>query len=120
MTKPIEKNYGKLFQPDAANSFIWHVIPKNHKAGTAASFVGTKTPDPSNLINQGFILVNPVQMGRYDESGCYHTYKPPVDGVAPGKYVRVLQDHELKDAKNQYERNKIYQRHGMQGRELKV
>ena len=32
---------------------------------------------------------------------------PPIEGVAPGKYVRVLQEHELEDAKNQYERDKI-------------
>ena len=42
-------------------------------------------------------------MGKYDDFGWYYTFKPGVDGVFPGKYVRVIQDHELKEAKKQYE-----------------
>tara|TARA_R100001443_G_scaffold27309_2_gene40579 strand:- start:260 stop:583 length:324 start_codon:yes stop_codon:yes gene_type:complete len=103
MTNAITRTFGKLYDPNAAGKYVWHVIPKNYKAGTAASFVGTGTPDPTNLLNQGFVLVNPVQMGKYDDFGWYYTFKPPVDGVVPGKYVRVIQDHELKEAKKQYE-----------------
>ena len=119
MAKPVERNYGKLYDPDSKNTFVWHVVPKNFKSGTASSYVGTTTPSPQSLINQ-FVLVNPVQVGRYDEDGFYYTYKPPIEGVTPGKYVRVLQEHEIKDAKNQFERNRIYERHGVQGRALKV
>jgi len=121
MTKEVEKNYGKLYDPTAANTFVWHVVPKNYKAGTAASFVGTRTADPTNLINQGFTLVSPVQMGRYDEHGYYHTYKPPVEGCFPGKYIQVLQGQAAIDAKNQYERRKIYERYpAKEGMEVSV
>ena len=121
MTKKIERNYGKLYDPASADRFVWHVVPKNYKAGTAATFVGTRSPDPTNLLNQGFVLVSPVQMGRYDQDGFYHTYKPPIEGVVPGKYVRVLQDHDLKGAKNQYERKKIYERYpAKEGMEVNV
>ena len=111
MTNGIERSYGKLYDPSAADTFIWNVVPKNYKAGTAATYVATRHPDPMPLVNQGFVLVNSVQMGRYDQDGFYHTYKPPVEGVVVGKYVRVLQDHEVIDAKNQYDRKKIYDRY---------
>lgn len=119
MAKPVERNYGKLYDPNSKDTFVWHVVPKNFKAGTASSYVGTITPNPQSLINQ-FVLVNPVVVGRYDQDGFYHTYKPPIEGVAPGKYVRVLQEHEVKDAQNQFERNRIYERHGVQGKALNV
>lgn len=121
MTKKVERNYGKLYDPPSANTFVWHVVPKNYKAGTAATYVATRNPDPMPLVNQGFVLVNSVQMGRYDQDGFYHTYKPPVEGVVVGKYVRVLQDHEVQDAKNQYDRKKVYERYpAKEGMELSV
>jgi hypothetical protein len=52
----------------------------------------------------------------YDEDGFYHTYKPPIDGICPGKYVRVLDDEQVRTAKDKYESDKIYARHG--GRKL--
>ena len=116
-----EKNYGKLYDPSSADSFVWHMIPKNHKAGTPPSFLLTREPSPKPFEERGYTLVNPVQLGMYDKDGFYHTYKPPIEGVAPGKYVRVLQEHELEDAKNQYERDKINRRHGAKpGMELAV
>ena len=102
-----DKNYGKLYDPNASDSFVWHMIPKNHKAGTPPSFLLTREPSAKPFEERGYTLVNPVQLGMYDKFGYYHTYKPPIEGVAPGKYVRVLQEHELEDAKNQYEKNLI-------------
>jgi len=102
-----EKSYGKLYDPNSSDSFVWHMIPKNHKAGTPPSFLLTREPSAKPFEERGYTLVNPVQLGMYDKFGYYHTYKPPIEGVAPGKYVRVLQEHELEDAKNQYEKNLI-------------
>ena len=107
MSEMPDKNYGKLYDPNASDSFVWHMIPKNHKAGTPPSFLLTREPSAKPFEERGYTLVNPVQLGMYDKFGYYHTYKPPIEGVAPGKYVRVLQEHELEDAKNQYEKNLI-------------
>ena len=116
-----EKNYGKLYDPNSSDSFVWHMIPKNHKAGTPPSFLLTREPSPKPFEERGYTLVNPVQLGMYDKDGFYYTYKPPIEGVAPGKYVRVLQEHELQDAKNQYERDKINRKYGAKpGMELAV
>tara|TARA_R100000234_G_scaffold119782_1_gene103748 strand:+ start:579 stop:908 length:330 start_codon:yes stop_codon:yes gene_type:complete len=108
----------KLYDPDCANSYVWNMIAKNHKAGTATSYLLTQTPSPKAYEERGYVLVNPVQMGRYDEEGCYHTYKPPVDGCFPGKYARVPLG---KDYKKEYERQKIYDRYpAKDGKELQV
>ena len=121
MTNKIERNYGKLYDPPSANTFIWHVIPKGYKPGTATSYERTGSPDPQGLTSRGFTLVNPVQMGRYDENGYYHTYKPGVEGCFPGKYVQVLKGEDAIDAKNQYERKKIYERYpAKEGMEVNV
>ena len=121
MTNKVERNYGKLYEPDSANTFIWHVIPKGYKPGTATSYERTGSCDSQSLTSRGFTLVNSVQMGRYDENGYYHTYKPGVENCFPGKYVQVLKGEDAIDAKNQYERNKINVRWAAkEGKALKV
>jgi hypothetical protein len=106
----------KLYDPECANSWVWQMVPKNHKPGTPCTYQLTSTPSPKAYEERGYILINPVQLGMYDEHGYYMTYKPPVEGIFPGKYVRVLQDHQLEKAKDKYESDKIYARHG--GRKL--
>ena len=100
------------YDPQRKDSFVWPMIPKNAKPGSQTSYKLTKFPNPSTWEQRGYELAGPCQMGRYDEEGFYHTYKPPVEGCFPGKYVRVLQKDQLEKAKNDYERDVINRRYG--------
>tara|TARA_R100000458_G_C8244671_1_gene222898 strand:+ start:30 stop:395 length:366 start_codon:yes stop_codon:yes gene_type:complete len=93
-------------------TFVWPCTPKNYRPGQPTSFVLTKEPSAKAAESQGYTLAGPCQLGMYDEDGFYHTYKPPIEGICPGKYVRVLDDEQAKSAKVKYESDQIYARHG--------
>lgn len=81
----------KLFSPDLKNQFVFAVLPKASKEGTAPAFrpVDALDFDEAERKLDKFQLRNayPYPMGRYDEFGRYMIYKPPIDGVTPGRFV---------------------------------
>lgn len=81
----------KLFNPDLKNQFVLAVLPKASKEGTAPAFrpVDALDFDEAERKLDKFQLRNvyPYPMGRYDEFGRYMVYKPPIDGVTPGRFV---------------------------------
>lgn len=81
----------KLFSPDTKNQFVFAVLPKAAKEGTAPAYrtVDAYDFEEANRKLEKFQLRNayPYPVGRYDEFGRYMTYKPPVEGVTPGRFV---------------------------------
>ena len=80
----------KLFEPEAAEHFVFAVVPMNAKHTDLPSFKAVRAGDVESALNQLDGRVRPAApycMGRYDHVGRYATYCPPVDGVAPGKFI---------------------------------
>mgnify|MGYP003117535147 CR=1 FL=1 len=81
----------KLYQPEAAESFVFAVVPMNAREGTAPEFKAVRAGDVESALNQLDAAKQrnaaPHCMGRYDHLGRYETYCPPVDGVKPGKFL---------------------------------
>ena len=111
----------KLYDPNCVHrdetghprpTFVWPCTAKNYRPGQNTTFVLTKEPSAKAAESQGYTLAGPCQLGMYDEDGFYHTYKPPIDGICPGKYVRVLDDEQVRTAKAKYESEKLYARYG--------
>ena len=81
----------KLYYPEAADKFVFAVTGKSDREGSAPKYMAGHGPDIesalNDLVKQGWKPAAPHCMGRYDDFGRYCTYKPPVDGIAPGKFV---------------------------------
>lgn len=77
----------KLFSPDTRNQFVFAVLPKAAKEGTAPAFrtVDADDFDEANRKLDKFQLRNayPYPIGRYDEFGRYMTYKPQSKASLP-------------------------------------
>ena len=103
----------KLFNPESAGHFIYAVLPKTAREGTAPSYqaiAGTSFDDCEQRIERnGSRSVYPYPMGRYDDKGRYETYRPGIEGVRPGIFtIHPLAAEEEKT----YERDLMYRRHG--------
>ena len=105
-------NYSKLYDPEKANQYVWPMTPKAYKPGQSTSYQFTENPDPGKWEMQGFVMAGPCQVGMYDDEGFYCTYQPPVEGVRPGKYYRVLHGKQIEEAKTIYERDRTYAKYG--------
>jgi len=81
----------KLFSPESRNQFVFAVLPKAAKEGTAPAFrtVDADDFDEAQRKLDKFQLRNayPYCVGRYDEFGRYMTHKPAIEGVRPGRFV---------------------------------
>lgn len=81
----------KLFDTREINQFVFAVVSKNAREGTPPEFkcCGTDSIEScEKLIEQkGQRNAYPHCMGRYDEKGRYCIYKPPLEGVSPGRFV---------------------------------
>lgn len=81
----------KLFQPREAGKYVYAVTAKKSSPGQAAQYVAVQAGDHEGaetaLSHDGLVNCYPHPMGRYDEQGRYCTYKPPIDGIAAGRYV---------------------------------
>lgn len=81
----------KLFSPETKNHFVFAVLPKAAKEGTAPAFRTVDAYDfeeaERKLDKYQLRSAYPYVMGRYDEFGRYMTYKPPVEGSSPGRFV---------------------------------
>lgn len=81
----------KLFDKEAPNRFVCAVVPKAAREGVAPTYVAIQANDIESALNQIDTKQQrhayPYVMGRYDDRGCYMVYKPPIDGVTPGRFV---------------------------------
>lgn len=84
----------KLFNPKTPNAFVIAAVPTNARDGVAPTYVAVtatavEDAEASLLADKKAPMRNayPYVMGRYDERGCYMVYKPPIDGITPGRFV---------------------------------
>ena len=93
----------KLFEPEAADSFVYAVVPTNAKEGAQPDFKCIRAGDMESALNQMDGRVRPAApycMGRFDHVGRYCTYCPPVEGIMPGRFVlHPMADAEYKDSR---------------------
>jgi len=102
----------KLYDPNVANSYVWPMTAKNAKPGQPTTYQLTSEPSPKMWEERGYVMAGPCQIGMYDDEGFYRTYQSGVEGVRPGKYIRVLYGDALKNAKSDYESDRLYERYG--------
>ena len=107
-------NYSKLYRPDIDKlpAYVWPMTPKAYKPGQQTTYQLTHDPSPKNAELQGYVMAGPCQVGMYDDEGFFCTYQPPVEGVRPGKYYRVLHGEQIEEAKSNYERARTYAKYG--------
>ena len=81
----------KLYEPEAINAFVIACLPNQAREGTAPDYKAFVANDVEGALcqldAQKLRPVYPYVLGRYDEKGRYMTYKPPIDGVTPGRFV---------------------------------
>ena len=102
----------RLYDPNLADSYVWPMTAKNAKPGQPTTYQLTKEPSPKMWEERGYVMAGPCQIGMYDSEGFYATYMPPVEGVRPGKYIRVLYGDAVKTAQNDYECERMYEKYG--------
>ncbi len=102
----------KLYDPNLADRFVWPMTAKNAKPGQPTTYQFTKEPSPKMWEERGYVMAGPCQIGMFDSEGFYCTYCPGVDGKFPGRYRRVLYGDAVKNAQNNYERDRIYEKYG--------
>jgi hypothetical protein len=79
----------KLFEPEAADHFVFAVVPMSAREGAAAEYKAVYAGDMETALNQLDGRMRPAApycMGRYDHLGRYCTYTPAVEGIMPGKF----------------------------------
>ena len=91
----------KLFNPQNANGYVFAVVAKNAREGTAATYVCVNGASleacEASIDQKGQRNAYPYVVGRYDERGRYCVYKPAIEGVTPGRFVmHPLADEEFK------------------------
>ncbi len=96
----------KLYAPEHADKFVFAVIGKADREGSNAKFIAGSGGDAetalNDLVKQGWKPAAPHCMGRYDDFGRYCTYKPPVEGIFPGRFVIHPQAQDEFKAANRY------------------
>tara|TARA_E500000331_G_scaffold30486_2_gene25643 strand:+ start:2321 stop:2653 length:333 start_codon:yes stop_codon:yes gene_type:complete len=102
----------RLYDPNVADSYVWPMTAKNAKPGQPTTYQLTKEPSPKMWEERGYVMAGPCQVGMYDDEGFFRTYQSPVEGIRPGKYIRVLFGDALKTAKDDYESDRLYERYG--------
>ena len=101
-----------LYAPSKAGNYVWPMTAKNAKPGQQTTYQLTVEPSPKMWEERGYVMAGPCQIGMYDDEGFYRTYSPAVDGIRPGKYIRVLYGDALKTAKDDYESDRLYEKYG--------
>ena len=90
----------KLFEPEAAEHFVFAVVPLASKEGAMADYKAIRAGDIESALNQMDGRVRPAApycMGRFDHLGRYCTYCPSVEGVMPGRFgLHPMADAEYK------------------------
>ena len=76
----------KLFEPDAAESFVFAVVPMAAKEGVQPDYKCIRAGDMESALNQMDGRVRPAApycMGRFDHLGRYCTYCPLLRASCP-------------------------------------
>ena len=102
----------RLYDPERINQWVWPMTAKNAKPGQPTTYQFTTEPSPKMWEERGYVMAGPCQIGMFDDEGFYRTYQSPVDGIRPGKYIRVLYGDAVKNAQNNYERDRMYEKYG--------
>jgi hypothetical protein len=81
----------KLYDPRLLHQWVFAVVSQNAREGAQPTYV-TVTADSTESAEQQLHsqrLKNAYQhpMGKYDDMGRYCIYKPPIEGLLPGKFV---------------------------------
>lgn len=88
----------KLFAPEHSEKFVFAVTGKSDREGSASKYIaglgGDLETALNELVKQGWKPAAPHCIGRYDDFGRYCTYKPPVEGITPGRFVMHPLAHE--------------------------
>ena len=106
-------NYSKLYDPSKAGNYVWPMTAKNAKPGQQTTYQLTLEPSPKMWEERGYVMAGPCQCGMYrEEDGVYLTFCPGVEGIRPGKYIPVLSEEQINEAKSKYERDKTYAKYG--------
>ena len=81
----------KLYEPEAAERFVFAVVANNAKGASAAEYKAAPGPDIEtafqNNLGARYQSAAPHCVGRYDHLGRFETYCPPVEGIRPGRFV---------------------------------
>lgn len=81
----------KLYEPQAANHFVFATVSITAREGTAPDYKAISAQSIDAALNQldasRLRSAYPYPLGRYDEHGRYCTYTPPIEGVTPGRFV---------------------------------
>ena len=80
----------KLFEPEAAEHFVFAVVPMSAKEGAMPDYKCIRAGDMESALNQMDGRVRPAAphcTGRYDHLGRFCTYCPAIEGVLPGRFV---------------------------------
>ena len=97
----------KLFNRQEANQFVFAVVPKNAREGTPPDFktCGSDSIESceAHIDSKAMRNAYPHCMGRYDDKGRYCVYKPPIEGVGPGRFIV----HPLAEEAYQVERREL-------------
>lgn len=108
----------KLYNPEAKGQFVWAVSRLDDKArppktqyapDPSADWGGTKLKHQHSPVDD-----SGWPIGRYDDEGFYATHLPPVPGGEGSRGISRYVRHPLADdrAKQDYERDLMYERHG--------
>ena len=81
----------KLYNTKEINQFVFAVVPKNAREGAQPAFkcCGSDSIESceANIDAKAMRNAYPYCMGRYDEKGRFCVYKPPIEGISPGRFV---------------------------------
>ncbi len=81
----------KVFEPQAANHFVFAAVSINAREGASPDYKAISAQSLESALNQldAAKLRNAYAhvLGRYDEQGRYCTYVPPVEGGRPARFV---------------------------------
>lgn len=81
----------KLYEPQAANHFVFATVPFTAREGTAPDYKAISAQSVDAALNQldaaKLRSAYPHPVGRYDEHGRYCTYVPAIEGIKPARFV---------------------------------
>jgi hypothetical protein len=81
----------KLFEPKAANTFVFATVSATAREGTAPEYKAISATSLEGALEQldkrKMRNACPYVMGRYDEQGRYCTYTPAIEGCKPARFI---------------------------------
>ena len=108
----------KLYNPAVAGQYVWPVHKLDDRSRPPKTlYVADPQADWSTTTirhTHGPVDDSGSPMGRYDEEGYYCTHLPPISGAEGARALSRYVRHPLanEQAKAEYERDLMYERHG--------